>query len=186
MQPASNFLAQGRILITNKVTPIGTISGGEDPAVKFLQVASVVAARTYPAGVMGHYFVLGEVPMFSLGEPMRANFGEAEDAIIFCFKQSGNLTYLYGITVENLIVWQPPAKAGDPVTEDGLLQTWKSSHADLKSLEPLVNTETHKLRDLAVKLMSHMPSFKVHQVRSACAGERATPHRTRLFSLPAG
>jgi hypothetical protein len=167
MATEHNFLAAGRVLIANKATPIGTIGGGEDPAAKFLQVASVVADATFAVGILGHYFTFGHRPLVSTGAPLRANFKEAGDAVIFMFKQAGTTTYLHGITVEALIAWKPPARAGDMVTEDGLLQTWKCNHADLAELVPLQNTATHKLVDLADKMMSHLPSFAVHKVRNA-------------------
>ena len=49
-----DFVDAGRVLVLNKATPIGTISGGEQPAAKFLQAASVEADKTFPAGVPGH------------------------------------------------------------------------------------------------------------------------------------
>ena len=125
-----NFVGEGRFLIPNKASLIGTIGVEEEPAVKMLQVASSEMKKTYSAGVSGHYFVFGQEPLFSTGEPMRANFKEAEDAVIFCFKQTGEITYLYGITVPNLKEWTPPRAAIDKVDESGLLQTWKATHSD--------------------------------------------------------
>ena len=157
----------GRVLVLNKATPIGTISGGEQPAAKFLQAASVVADKTFPAGVPGHYFVFGHKPLITTGEPLRANFHEAGDAVIFAFKLVGTTTQLYGITVAALIAWKAPSRGNEVVSEDGVLQTWKATHSDIKELIALENTETHKLKDLADKLMSHLPTFAVHKVRSA-------------------
>ena len=48
-----NFLGEGRSLITNKGSLIGTIGVDEEPACKFLQVASVLPKNTYPAGALG-------------------------------------------------------------------------------------------------------------------------------------
>ena len=92
--------------------------------------------------------------------------------------------YLYGVTVEKLIEWKPPAKATDSIVEEGLLQTWKASHGDITSLVALQNTETHKLKDLTDKLISHMPTFQQHKVRSgsdalkwaAVGRQRMHPH----------
>ncbi len=64
------------------------------------------------------------------------------------------------------IEWKPPAKATDSIVEEGLLQTWKASHGDITSLVALKNTETHMLKDLTDKLISHMPTFQQHKVRS--------------------
>ena len=163
-----NLVAQGRLLIGNKASLVGTIGVEEEPSVKVLQVASVVANNTYKVdGVLGHYLVFGKDSVeFSDGTPMRAKFGEAEDAVIFSFKLNGRVTYLYGITVPALIQWKPPAKATDLIDESHLLQSWKATHSDIKELVPLVNTETHKdLIGLAEKFMSHMPSFAVGKIK---------------------
>ena len=72
-----NFVGEGRFLIPNKASLIGTIGVEDEPSVKLLQVASCEMKKTYSAGVPGHFFVFGEEPLFSTGEPMRANFKEA-------------------------------------------------------------------------------------------------------------
>jgi hypothetical protein len=176
-----NLLAAGRLLIGNKATPVGTIGVEEEPSVKVLQVASVVANNTYKVGgVLAHYIVFGKESVeFSDGKPMRANFGEAEDAIVFAFKLSGKVVYLYGITVPALIAWKPPAKATDPIDETGLLQSWKATHADILELVPLVNTETHKdLVALAEKFMSHMPSFTKANIKDCKSAVKWCTERT--------
>ena len=86
-QPAgTNLLGDGRRIILDKASPIGTIGTGADPSGKFLQFASIYPENTYSAGICAHYFVFGEEPKFSNGEPLRANFEEAGDAIIFMYK----------------------------------------------------------------------------------------------------
>lgn len=163
---STNYLAAGRFLICNKATPVGLIGMTDEPTIKLLQVASTIASHTYGIeGVLGSYIVFGEEPMISLGEPMRANFKEAGDAVVFCFKQGGAIVYLYGITVENLIGWVPPTKATELISEDGLLQSWKATHTDIFELVPLKDTETHALRAIAEKFMSHMPTFSVHKIK---------------------
>ena len=167
----TNFLGEGRELIVNKNSIIGTIGVEADPTVKFLQIASVMSKDTFYAGVPGHHFVFGNTadawPVhISDGQPMRAYFKEAGDAVIVAFKLSPANVYLYGVTIEKLIDWKPPAKATDSIVEEGLLQTWKASHGDITSLVALQNTETHKLKDLTDKLISHMPTFQQHKVRS--------------------
>ena len=168
----TNFLGEGRELIVNKSSLIGTIGVEAEPTVKFLQIASVMSKDTFFAGVPGHYFVFAP-PLhvctsvhISDGQPMRAYFKEAGDAVIVAFKLSPSNVYLYGITVEKLIEWKPPAKATDSIVEEGLLQSWKATHGDITSLVALQNTETHNLKDLADKLISHMPTFQQHKVRS--------------------
>ena len=168
----TNFLGEGRELIVNKSSLIGTIGVEAEPTVKFLQIASVMSKDTFYAGVPGHYFVFAP-PLhvctsvhISDGQPMRAYFKEAGDAVIVAFKLSPSNVYLYGITVEKLIEWKPPAKATDSIVEEGLLQTWKATHDDITSLVALQNTETHKLKDLIDKLISHVPTFQQHKVRS--------------------
>jgi hypothetical protein len=160
-------LASGRILIANKASAIGTIGISYEPAVKFLQVASVVAKQTYTAGVLAHYFTMGEHVLVSTGGPMRLFFKEAEDAVVLAYKTVGAVLYLYGITVDNLINWSPPSKPGQLVDESGVLQSWKSTHADIVSLEELEDTETHNLRAMADKLISHLASWRIHNIRSA-------------------
>ena len=95
-----NFLAEGRVLIPNKSTPVGTIGSGDEPAIKFLQIASVVAKQTYHAGLLAHYFVFGEAPMISQGEPMIAEFGEADNAVILAYKQVGTSSAVVGKLVQ--------------------------------------------------------------------------------------
>ena len=167
----TNFVGEGRELIVNKNSIIGTIGVEAEPVVKFLQIASVMSKDTFYAGVPGHHFVFGNSadawPVhISDGQPMRAYFKEAGDAVIVAFKLSPANVYLYGITVEKLIEWKLPAKATDSIVEEGLLQTWKATHGDITSLVALQNTETHNLKDLADKLISHMPTFQQHKVRS--------------------
>ena len=104
---------------------------------------------------------------------MRAVFGEAEDAVIFCYKLGGKMVYLFGMTIPALLDWTPPSKATEMVNESALLQSWKATHSDLKELVPLVNTETHKnLVALADKFMSHMPTFAVAKIKDSKAAAR--------------
>ena len=140
----TNLIAPGLLLIPNKASVIGVVTVHDtEMSVKVVQFASVEAKKVYPAGVLAHYFVFGEDVRVSTGGLLRANFTEAEDAVIFCFKVGGAITYLYGITVEELVAWVPPKKAGEPIIEDGVLHSWKSTHTDIKELVPLTNTENH-------------------------------------------
>ena len=161
MQHATtNFLAAGRLLIPNKSSLFGLIGVEDEPSIKFLQYASVVSKMTYRVpSVHSHYLVFGKSPLINTGGPMRANFLIAGDAVIFAAKRAGTVTYLWGITVENLIAWAPPKKAGELVPEEGIMQSWKSTHSDIKELVALADTETHPLTALADKLMSHLPTF---------------------------
>ena len=161
-----NFLGENRTLIVNKASVIGTIGVEAEPTIRCLQFASIIPKYTHHAGVPGHFFVFGQPPQFTSGRPMRANFKEAGDAVIFALKQSPTTTYLYGITIEALIAWEPPARPGQTIVED-ILQTWKATHSDIISLQVLEDTETHKLKDLADKLMSHLPFLAQHKVRSS-------------------
>ena len=54
----TNFVGEGRELIVNKSSIIGTIGVEAEPVVKFLQIASVMSKDTFYAGVPGHHFVL--------------------------------------------------------------------------------------------------------------------------------
>ena len=172
----TNYLKEGYFLLGNKAAAVGTITADmTQPAVKLMQYASMPAKQSYTGGVLGHYFVFlpeGEKVTISTGAPMRANFAEAEDAVIFALKQCGTNQYLYGITIPKLIEWTPPARAGEMLSEEGLLQTWKVGHSDLKELVPLVDTATHKLVDLADKMLSCMPTFKAVKVRSIKDAEK--------------
>ena len=162
----ANFLAAGRLLITNKASLIGLIGVEDEPSIKFLQYASVESKMTYRVpSVHSHYLVFGKSPLISTGGPMRANFLIANDAVIFAAKRAGTITYLWGITVENLIAWVPPNKAGELICEEGILQSWKSTHSDIKELVPLKDTETHPLTALADKLMSHLPTFAAAKIK---------------------
>jgi hypothetical protein len=115
--------------------------------------------------VHSHYLVFGKSPLINTGGPMRANFLIAGDAVIFAAKRAGTVTYLWGITVENLIAWAPPKKAGELVPEEGIMQSWKSTHSDIKELVALADTETHPLTALADKLMSHLPTFAAAKIK---------------------
>ena len=53
------------------------------------------------------------------------------------------------------------------VDEDGVLQTWKSDHQDIAALVPLEDTETHKLRAVTDKLISHLPTYRGLGLKSA-------------------
>ena len=137
-----NLVGAGRVLIGNKGAPVGTIGIEEDPSLKVAQVASVVAKNTYKVeGVLAHYIVFGQDSLaVSEGKPMRAVFGEAEDAVVFYYKIGGTIVYLYGMTIPALLDWTPPSKPTDMINESALLQSWKATHSDLKELVPLVNT----------------------------------------------
>ena len=167
METTLNYLDAGRTLIGNKASIIGTIGIDLDIAnFKYVQFASV-KGKVYDAGVHAHFFVFGDTPDINLGEPMRCNFGEAGDAIIFALKQTGSINYLYGITIENLLAWSPPSKPGELLDESGLLQSWKVKHTDIKELVPLVNTDTHKNLQAEVdKMLSHLPSFAAVKIKS--------------------
>ena len=89
METTLNYLDAGRTLIGNKASIIGTIGIDLDIAnFKYVQFASV-KGKVYDAGVHAHFFVFGDTPDINLGEPLRCNFGEAGDAIIFALKQTG-------------------------------------------------------------------------------------------------
>ena len=169
MSTPLSYIAPGRILIPNKASVVPLIGVEEDPSIKVLQIASVFAKKTYSVpGVLAHYIVFGSDKIISTGEPMRVNFDAAEDAVVFCYKVTGKIVSFYGITIEALIAWVPPKAVKEVIDESGLLQTWKSTHADIKELVPLVNTETHPhLKALAVKFMSHMPTFSLVKIKDA-------------------
>ena len=160
-------LAEQRVIIGDKATMVGTIGVEEEPAVKMLQYASTGDADVYTAGIFGTYFVFGKKPHFNAGKPMLAKFCEADDAVIMCLKQVGKSSYLYGITVPKLKEWVPPASAGTLVEETGLMQSWRVEHEDIESMRMLENTETHPLKDLADKLIAHMPTFAAHKIKSS-------------------
>ncbi len=56
----TNFLGEGRELIVNKNSIIGTIGFEADPTVKFLQIASVMSKDTFYAGVPGIAWTQGQ------------------------------------------------------------------------------------------------------------------------------
>ena len=60
MGHAANHVGNGRILVANKATAVGTVGVDEEPAFKVLQVASVESTKTY-AAVRGDFFSFGEV-----------------------------------------------------------------------------------------------------------------------------
>lgn len=165
--PPASLLGEGRRLILNKATPVGIIGAENDPSVKFLQAASIVPDRTYPAGILGHYFVFGEEPRFTSGEPMRLNRNVSDDMVIFLYKQSVGITWLYGLTVPKLMEWKAPRAPSDMVDEVGLFTSVKVIHEDIQELVPLTNTETHRdLRAQAELLMSHIPSLYLYKIRN--------------------
>ena len=167
MPPVSLLGMEGRRLILNKATPLDTIGSEADPSVKFLQFASIVPERTYRAGIHAHYIVFGEEPRFSSGEPMRLNRKASDDMVIFLGKQSGKITYLYGLPVSELMEWSAPRAPSEMVDEVKMFSSIKMTNEDISELVPLTNTETHRgLRDQAELLMSHMPSFYLHKVRN--------------------
>jgi hypothetical protein len=166
METTLNYI-NGRTIIGNKGSLFGTVGcDGENANFKFLQFASI-KGKVYDGGVHAHFFVFGEAPDINLGEPMRCNFSESDDAVIYALKQTGSIQYLYGITIENLLAWSPPGKPGELVSESGLLQSWKVTHTDIKELVPLVNTDTHKtLRATVDKQLLHLPSFAASKIKS--------------------
>ena len=109
METTLNYI-NGRTIIGNKGSLFGTVGcDGENANFKFLQFASI-KGKVYDGGVHAHFFVFGEAPDINLGEPMRCNFSESDDAMIYALKQTGSIQYLYGITIENLLAWSPPGK----------------------------------------------------------------------------
>ena len=161
-----NLLSEGKILIGNKASIVGTIGFGDDPAIKMSEVASVKASSTFSAGIHAHYFTFGE-KVEICHVPLKALFKNADDAVIVAIKQVGQNTYLQGITVPKLLEWEPPTAAATMVDEDGVLQTWKSDHEDIAALFTLEDTETHKLRAVTDKLISHLPTYRGLNLKSA-------------------
>ena len=132
-----SLLSEGRTLIPDKASPLCKGLEDDEPAVFFINYASVVQKNVYTGGVFGHYFNFGTSIMFNEGAPQLAKFKVAGDAIVLSLKlSSAGMPYLYGITVENLIKFseQPPARPGDVVDDTKWLQSWKLPVADLESL----------------------------------------------------
>ena len=167
MADAVNFVADGRILIPNKAAPL-SITNDDDPSIFLLNFASVLQKNTYDAGVLGHYFHFGGGVHVSTGEPHLAKFTGVGDAIVVAMKLTNGTPYLYGITVEKLIAFcaDPPSRPGDVVDEAKFLQSWKLPHDNMEALVPLVDSDTHKFRQMTDVLISHMPLFKALKIRS--------------------
>ena len=165
-----NFAAKNRVIIANKAAVL-SFTNDETPGAFVLNVASTPAADTYAAGVFSHYFIFGKPTdvFISNGAPMLAKFGEVGNVVVLSFKLVGPHIYLYGISVENLIEWEPPTGARDVIEEEKVITLWKLPDVRLESLTRLVNTssETHNLKDLADNLIKHLPSFKKAGVKSS-------------------
>ena len=185
-EPAAeiNLVGEGRYIIPNKAAVLAITSDIEQPSVFCTNLASVVQKNTYNAGVPGHYFHFGKGATVTSGEPLLAKFTEF-DAVILATKLSNSgLAYLYGITVEKLKAFMENLPAQHSVIDETLLlQSWKLPHENLVSLTKLQNSDTHKFKDFADKLISHTPMFKALGIRNS-KNIKVRP-RTSLHSLAA-
>ena len=66
--------------------------------------------------------------------PAVAKFKTIDNVVVIGVKQSPVGTYLWGITVADLIAWVPPRRGSDLIKEDLLLTGFKLPHADLEAL----------------------------------------------------
>ena len=170
----TNYLEDSRMLIPNKGATICITEpdDAENVGIFALNFASVLPRHVYSTGVAGHYFNFGEAVKVSKGEPLRVQFAAAGDACVYAVKQVGQMVYLYGITIESLIGWTPPARKDD-IDEARLLSTWPVPRADIVDLTPLADTETHpNLKGTADLLMSFVKTFTVHKIRSVADSEK--------------
>jgi len=160
-----DYLEGGRVLHPNKNSAIW-VSGPEALSLMTLSFASVLPKNIYGAGVLGHYFNFGPPILFHSGAPLRAEFSAAGDAVVLAQMQTGTTVYLYGITVEKLIGWVPPARK-DEVDVTGLCATWSVPREDILTLKKLKKTDTHDLPGMTDLLISYIAAFKNIKVRSA-------------------
>ena len=148
---SQNLVGTGRLLIGNKAAPKPPIARSAPSASRRTRRSKCsrwprsrprTLKNTYKVeGVLAHYIVFGQESLLvSEGKPMRAVFGQAKDAVIFCYKLGGKMVYLFGITVPALLEWTPPSKAIEMINESAICQSWKATRSDLKELVPLVNT----------------------------------------------
>ena len=162
-----NLLSAGRTLIADKAAPL-SITTDEEPVIFVCNYASVIHKQTYAvSGLLGHLFHFGEQVRFSNGKPQLAKFKAQNDAVIIALKLSSGVPYLYGITVPNLIKFneEPPSPTAI-IDEAKWLQSWRANLADLESLTPLVDSETHKFNMMVDKFVSHMQLFKGVGIRN--------------------
>jgi len=126
-------------------------------------------AKTFPAGVDGHFFHVGpNLVNTDLECPMMATFSSTDDMIVLAIKQVGaasgrTLLALWGITVPTLCAWKPPSKVNGTVLEDlsdKLCTSVVLPHGGLEGLKPLVNSESHKFIEMLELLLPYIGVFK--------------------------
>lgn len=153
-----------KFLVPDKGSMFNFAGTEEDPTWWTTRLSLVNIGNAFPASIPGHYIVTDNVE--HVQAPFRVELKDLDDAIILSFKVVSSNVYLQGITVPKLLEWRPPPKATDEVCEAGLLTLWKLPCAGVVARHPLTNTDSHKLKDLTDKLISHIPSFKLAKLRS--------------------
>ena len=163
----SNLVSEGRVIIPNKAS-VFRVTEDYEPGMFVLNCASVPAKNIYASGVLGQYYLFGEDIIFSTGAPLQVEFQADAFSVIFAFKISGTKLYLWGVTNDKLIAFgqSPPARNKEFVEEDSLFSIWEVPRADVVSLTPLTNTDTHKLKDFADLLISFLKPFQHVKVRN--------------------
>jgi hypothetical protein len=162
---------EGVILTASKLHVIMLVPDGEELSFYSIAYNLIAPEKLISSSVDSVFAVMttkeGEAPLMGV-LPKVAKFGAIDDMVVVAIKQTPMFTYLWGLSVEELIGWKAPASATQPIDEDKLFGLQKVPHADLKELVELENTATHPhLKAMLDKLISHCPTFKAAKIKAA-------------------
>ena len=132
-----------RTIKASKNSVVSLVPDGDEMSYTSITIVSVVPELMLKSDVGGVYFCLvaeeADRPL-RMELPLLGKFDPTDNTIFLGARQTPMGTYLWGITVSDLIEWTPPAKASTPIDEDKLLHSVKLPHANLKELVPVTNT----------------------------------------------
>jgi len=127
-----------------------------NPAVVFyLQAASLRQGTCLTLQVPGFRICTDQPKMASC--PFIVSVAGADDFVCLCFKGNGSSHYLYGLSVEEVMKWEPPEKGDE--SEESVLRLINLKNASLLGAGELANTETCDLKDKVERLLKYLPTF---------------------------
>jgi hypothetical protein len=166
MATSEKFLGAGKMIITDKLTTVhvSSIEGEPDRAYSLdLFGGFCDAGKAFRTSVPGAYFLIGQkifIPPPNLQPPMIVEFqGEQSDLVVAAYRHSGGLSFLYGIPVDKLMEWKPPAKKED-FKEESVLISIKIDNAAIEGVHEIKNTETHAIKDKFEELLPYIHSMQ--------------------------
>ena len=144
------LLEDGRMIKASKTAIINVDSSNDKMSFLSVAIDSIVPRKTIKAECNSVFFcdVTEERSLpFAMALPLVAKLKVKNNMVICAIKQTEIGTYVWGVELDELLAWSPPAKPSDLIKEDGIYVLHKLPHSDIESFAPVENTSTQPQRE---------------------------------------